>query len=400
VSPELGRRIAFTLGALLVFRIGTYIPLPGIDLNVWMQIFHSSRGSALDIVNAASGGAVARLAIFALGITPYVSAAIILQLASFFVRGLRTLRDSDHGRQKFEAYTRALTLLLALFQGFGIARALEGIHGLVAEPGPLFQFTIALTLAGGAMFLTWLAGQITLRGFGNGVALFLCAGIVMELPQAIYGAFELHRQGVVSANQVLGMAILAVLLVAVAALVEGARRKVPVTFGGREGRADAYLSFKLNGAGIIPALLATWLLTIPLVLWTYFDPDGSEQVRRLLQQGQTLHMICTAVLIFFCVYIYTALVLDPTGAADKLNRYGGTIPQIEPGEPTAEHLDSVLSRITLMGAVYFVVICLIPELLLYRAELPFYLGGTSLLILVCTVLDMEKQARSFASMTT
>jgi preprotein translocase subunit SecY len=400
VTPELGRRIGFTLGALLVFRIGTYIPLPGIDLDVWMRIFRSSRGGALDIVNAASGGVVARLAIFALGITPYVSAAIILQLASFFIRRLRALRDSDRGRQKFEASTRILTLLLALLQGYGIAHGLEGINGLVAEPGPLFQFTIALTLAGGAMFLTWLAGQITLRGFGNGVALFLCAGIVMELPQAIYGAFELHRRGVISANQIMGMTILAVLLVVVAAFVEGARRKVPVTFGGREARADAYLSFRLNSAGIIPALLATWLLTIPLVLWAVFDPSGSVQVRHLLEQGQTLHMICYAFLVFLGVYIYTALVLDPTGAAEKLKRYGGTIPQIEPGEPTAAHLDSVLSSITLMGAVYFVVICLIPELLLYRAELPFYLGGTSLLILVCTVLDMEKQARSYASMTT
>jgi len=208
-------------------------------------------------------------------------------------------------------------------------------------------------LAGGALFLTWLAGQITLRGFGNGVALLLCAGIVMELPPAIFGAFEFHRRGVLSANQILGMAILAVVLVAFAAWVEGARRKVPVAFG---DRADANLAFKLNSAGIIPALLASWLLTIPLVLWTYFDPDGSEPVRRLLQQGQTLHMICTAVLIFFCVYIYTALVLDPTQAAEKLKRYGGAIPQIEPGEPTAAHLDSVLSSLTLVGAAYFVVI--------------------------------------------
>lgn len=394
MSRELLRRIGFTLGALLVFRIGTYIPLPGMDLDVWREIFRSG-GGILDIFNATSGGAVGRIAIFALGITPYVTAAIILQLVSFFVRRLRTLRDSgDRGRYRIESHTRALTLLLGLLQGYGIALGLEGINGLVAEPGVLFELTIALTLAGGTMVLTWLAGQITLRGIGNGVALFLSAGIVMELPRAIGGAFELQRRGMISANQIMGMAILAILLVAFAALVEGARRNVPVAFGARGGAGTAFLSFKLNSAGVVPALLASWLLTVPLALWSIFDPVSWDRVRHALAQGEILYMICYALLIFLCVYLYTALVLDPTKAAGNLQRYGGAIPQIEPGEPTAEHLDSVLSRITVAGAVYFVVICLIPELLLYRANMPFYLGGTSLLILVCTVLDIEKQARS------
>jgi preprotein translocase subunit SecY len=397
MTSELGRRVGFTLGALLVFRIGSYIPLPGIDLDVWAQVFRSNN-SLLGTIDLSSGGAVGRLSIFSLGITPYVSAAVAIQVFGLFFRRFRLLRNSGHhGRKRIEAYTRALTLVLALLQGYGIASALSGVSDLVANPGTLFTLAVTLTLAASAMFLIWLAEQIALRGIGNGIALFLCAGIVISLPQAIVEAFELQRRGLTTDNQIAGVALVAVLLVAFAVFVERAQRQIPVAYGLREdSRVTSYLALKLNSAGVVPALLASLVLTLPLILWTIFgfDPSSGENLRLALQHGQPLYMVCFAVLVFLCVYLYAALVLDPEQAAENLQRYGGAIPQVEPGEPTAAHIDGVMSRVTLIGAVYFVLICLIPELLLYRFDLPFYVGGTSLLILVCTVVDIEKQVRA------
>jgi preprotein translocase subunit SecY len=394
MNSELGRRVAFTLGALLVFRIGTYIPLPGIDLDVWTQIFRGRGGGVLGAFDMASGGAVGRLAVFALGITPYVSAAVILQFVGFFVGRLRALRGAgEAGRRKIDRYTLVLTLLLAGFQSYGIATGLEAISNLVANPGWPFRISLIVTLTGGTMFLIWLADQITTRGIGNGIALILCAGIVTQLPQTIFGTMELTRQGVLSSKALALLAILLVALTGVVALIEQARRREPVAFGA----GTSYLSFKLNGAGVVPSLVVSWILGLLLALAAYVSPPDplAGAAPHWFDPGQPLFLLGYAVAIFFCVYFYTALVLDPSDAAEKLQRYGGAIPQVAPGEATAEHLDGVLSRITLIGAVYFVVICLTPELLLYRLDVPLYLGGTSLLVLVCTVLDIEKQARGY-----
>ena len=401
MTSEFWKRVAFTLGALLVFRLGSYIPLPGIDLGVWEQIFNSSRGGILQSFNAASGGAVERLSVFALGITPYVAAAIIVQLVSFFLPRLRALRDSgEAGRRRIETFTRALTLAMAALQGWGIALAIQEISGLVPEPGPLLSLAMALSFAGGTMFLVWLARQITLRGIGNGIALLLCAGIVMELPRSIGTMLQYNQMGHMTGPQIAGIAAIAVLLVTFAALMEKAQRRVPVTYGLRaDSTCASDLVFKLNGAGIMPALLASTVLSLAVALIGYLnagDPGAWANTVSRLQPGHPLYMACYAVLIFLCVFFYVAQVLDPAQAAETLKRLGGAIPQVEAGEPTAAYLDSAISRATLLGALYFVAICLIPELLLYRLDLPVYLGGTSLLVLVCTVVDIEKQARAFA----
>ena len=394
MTSELGRRVAITLGALLVFRIGTYIPLPGVDLGVWARIFHGARsGGILGALDISSGGAIARLAIFALGITPYVSAAIIVQVTSFFIGGLRRLREAgDAGQRRLHRYTIVLTVLLVVFQSYNIAVALEGIDGLVANPGWPFRLAIVVTLTLSTTFLVWLADQITARGIGNGIALILSVGILTQLTPTIATAMELGQQGVLSTNVLAILAILLVALTGIVVLVEKARRHEPIAF--RAGSSQ--LSFKLNCAGVIPSVVASLMLALLLVLATVagidpLTPTGS----RWFDPGQPLFLLGFAIAIFVCVYLYTALVLDPSGAAEKLQRYGGSIPQVLPGEATADHLDGILSRMTLIGAVYLVLICLIPELLLYRLNVPLYLGGTSLLVLVCTVIDIEKQVRSY-----
>jgi len=404
MSSELGRRVAFTLGALLIYRIGAYIPLPGIDPTAWDYLFRSQQGGILGALNASSG-AIGRFAIFALGITPYVSAAIILQLASLVFARLRAQRRrGEAGRLTVERYTLILTMFIALFQAWGLALAIESLPNTVVDPGWPFRTVAVLTMAGGTVFLVWLCGQITLRGIGNGIALIFCADVVVELPQTIAGTLELGRQGLLSSNLIMGTAILAVALVGVATFMEKARRNVPVAFSGRTGAGnESSLSFKLNGAGWMPALIASWLLLVPALAVVYLadtygrqDPFWWNGVRQAFNPGQPAFIICYAIIIVCCVFLYTAFVLDPAEAAAKLASLGGVIPGVPPGEATADHLDRVLSRVTLIGALYVVAVCLIPELLISRTQVPFYLGGASLLILVCTVLDVEKQARAIA----
>jgi preprotein translocase subunit SecY len=404
VNSELARRIAFTLGALLLFRIGTFIPVPGIDPEAWQYFFRAPGGGILGVFNASSGGAVGRLAIFALGITPYISAAIILQLVSFFVPRLRRLQSSgEQGRWKLERYTRLLTLLMALFQSYRIALGLEDIDRLVTTPGAMFVLTVMLTMTGGTLLLVWLCDQITLRGIGNGIALILCVGIVLELPSGLVGTLDVGHHGFVSGDLLVGLAALTVLLVGFAALMEKARRREVVEFyvgGGAPSSRAAYLSFKLNGAGIIPALIASWLMTVPLLFAAYFshrDPAWWNDVVQMFDRGRPLFWICYAAIMLLCVYIYAAFVLDPDAMAEKLKRLGGIIPLVEPGDATAAYLDRVVSRAKMFGAVYFLAVCLIPQLVLLRTELPFFLAGTSLLILVCTVLDLESQVRNLTN---
>jgi preprotein translocase subunit SecY len=288
-----------------------------------------------------------------------------------------------------------VTVLVAAIQSYGIAGGLVRVTQLVPEPGSLFIATTVLTLVAGALVVVFLCNQITARGIGNGIALMLCVGVVTSLPAGFFGMLELGRQGHVSMGFIAGLALFAVALTAAAVRFEQARRHEPVAFAGRADApaASAFLSFKLNGAGVIPTVLAAWVLLVPLLIARLF---GAEEFVRPFTAGQPLYLISYAVVIFFSVYLYTAFLLDPTDAAERLQRLGGVIAGVQPGEPTAEHLDRVLSRLTLIGAVYFVTVCLIPDLLISWAQVPFYLGGTSLLVLVCTVLDVEKQARALA----
>jgi preprotein translocase subunit SecY len=400
MNSELARRIAFTLGALLVFRIGSHIPLPGIDPGIWAQFYPATSGGVLGMAGTFSGGAIARLSIFSLSVVPYVSAAILMQLAILLVPALRAVRDAgESGRQRIDRYTLIVTALVAAIQSYGIAGGLQRVTHLVPEPGSLFTATTVLTLVAGALVVVFLCHQITARGIGNGIALMLCIGVVTSLPANVLGMLELGRQGHVSMGFIAGLALLALALTAVAVRFEQARRHEPVAFAGRAGApaASAFLSFKLNGAGVIPTVLAAWVLLVPLLIARFF---GAEEFVRPFTPGQPLYLISYAVVILFSVYLYTAFVVDPAEAAEKLQRLGGVIAGVQPGEPTAEHLDRVLSRLTLIGAVYFVTVCLIPELLISWAQVPFYLGGTSLLVLICTVLDVEKQARELALVKT
>jgi preprotein translocase subunit SecY len=403
MSSELARRIAITLGALFIYRIGTYIPVPGINPAVWGQFMRAQDGSILSIFNAASGGGVGRLSIFALGILPYISAAVILQLVAYFSARLRRLQSSgEKGRRRLETTTRIFTFLMALLQSAGIASALPDIDNLVTVPGPLFFISVTLTLTGGTMFLIWLAGQITLRGLGNGVALLLCCGVIFELMRAAAIAYELELRGLVSGGLIGGLVAMTVVLALVVTLMEKARRRERVEFAVGSARHEGYLSLKLNGAGTIPALVASWLLALPLIPAGFFvsdDPTVWTEVAQTLSPGRPLYFAGYAVAVFVCVYLYTSFVLDPDELAASLKRCGGVVPRIEPGEATAVHLDAVVSRTTLVGASYFAAFCLTLAVVQAWVKVPFFLAGTSLLVLVCTVLDLESQVRNVENMS-
>jgi preprotein translocase subunit SecY len=399
MSSELRRRIAFTLGALLIYRIGCFIPLPGLDLSVWTQIFPAHADGILNLFNMSSGGSAGRLAIFTLGILPFVSAAVLIQLVFIVFGRMRTLRaQGEQGRQTVVAFTRYLLFAIAIFQSYGIAVGLEGVPNLIANPGWLFRVSTIVTLTGGALFLVWLSEQITLRGVGNGLALILCTGILTELPSVIVGTLDLGRQGVLSTGVLLMTLAIMIAFVGFVVFMELAQRRLRVEFGARQTgerqvRAQAsYLTLKLNGAGaVVPVLGASWLMLAPLLFASYAGGEGSGWLAALARgfaSGQPLFMIWYALAIVICVFIYTAMVLDPTQAAESLQRHGGAIQGIEPGEATAAHVDRVLSITTLLGAAYLALVCLIPEILVSYAQVPFYFGGASLLIVVCTVLDI------------
>jgi preprotein translocase subunit SecY len=408
MSLELGRRIAFTLGALLVYRIGTHIPLPGIDIAVWMKIFGAKSGGVLDMFDLSAGGSVRRLAIFALGILPYITAAVLLQLAALGSSRLRALRNQGYrGRKTILAYTRTLTLALAAFQAYGIAVALESVDGVVVDPGLLFKLSTVFTLTAGTMLLVWLADQITARGIGNGIALILAVGLVTELPFALVSEFANVNRATVSPDMIAGAAILAAAITALIAFVEGARRRIPVEFPKREvgGRAvenlSAPLALKLNNAGLIPTLLASWFIVLPAAAVSFGLGSHSGWGSAILQQlghGRPLFMILYAALIVLFTLFYTAFLIDPEKASETLKMLGGAVRGVEPGEPTAAYFDYVLSRITLVGAIYLAFVFIIPELLIVYFGVPFYLGGQSLLIVVCAVMDIGAQFKQEAEL--
>ena len=402
-AEELKKRIWFTLGALLVYRLGTYIPLPGINPDALQDVFRNAQQGIIGLFNMFSGGAVQRMAIFALNIMPYISASIIIQLLSSVSPPLEALKkEGESGRKQLNQYTRYLTVVLALFQAYGIAVGLESSGAVVADPGWFFRISTVITLTGGTMFLMWLGEQITSRGIGNGTSLIIFAGIVAELPGAFARTLELGRQGALSTPLILAVLVMAVLIIAFIVFMERAQRRLLIQYPKRqvgnrmyEGQSS-HLPLKLNTSGVIPPIFASSLLLIPATIASFTQGAGPEwfnATTRLLGHGQPLYMLLYVVLIVFFCFFYTAIVFNPVETADNLKKHGGFIPGIRPGERTAEYIDYVLTRITVVGAAYIAAVCLFPEVLISYAAVPFYFGGTSLLIVVSVTMDTVAQVQ-------
>ncbi|WP_075216602.1 preprotein translocase subunit SecY [Mongoliimonas terrestris] len=400
-AEELKKRIWFTLGALVIYRLGTYIPIPGVDLEALRQAFQQQSQGILGLFNMFAGGAVERMAIFALGIMPYISASIIVQLMTSVVPSLEALKkEGEAGRKKINQYTRYLTVILGTFQAYGIAVGLQNSGGLVLDPGPFFIVSTVITLVGGTMFLMWLGEQITARGVGQGTSLIIFAGIVAALPSALAGMLELGRQGALGTPIIIGVIILAVVVIAAIVFVERAQRRLIIQYpkrqvGNRMFQGDSsHLPLKLNTAGVIPPIFASSLLLVPATLAGFAgtgEPGWLQTTTTLLGHGQPLYMLLYGGMIVFFAFFYTAIVFNPTETAENLKKHGGFIPGIRPGERTAEFIDHVLTRITVIGAAYLVVVCLLPEFLISATGVPFYFGGTSLLIVVSVTMDTVAQ---------
>jgi preprotein translocase subunit SecY len=404
-AEELKKRIWFTLGALLVYRFGTYIPLPGIDPTAWDQIFRTQAGGILGMFNMFAGGGIHRMAIFALNIMPYISASIIIQLMTTVSPTLEQLKkEGEQGRKVINQYTRYLTVVLAAFQSYGIAIGLEGAGNVVSDPGLFFRISTAITLTGGTMFLMWLGEQITARGIGNGISLNIMAGIVAELPSAIAGMLELGRQGALSTGLILIVVVMAVVVIAFIVFMERAQRRLLIQYPKRqvgnrmfEGQSS-HLPLKLNTSGVIPPIFASSLLLLPTTIAQFNAQGGPEWWQTIVTQlshGRPMFLILYIALIVFFAFFYTAIVFNPTETADNLKKHGGFIPGIRPGERTAEYIDYVLSRVTVVGAAYLAIVCLIPEMLIAYAAVPFYFGGTSLLIVVSVTMDTVAQIQGY-----
>ena len=407
-AEELKKRIWFTLGALVVYRLGTFIPIPGVDPVAFAQAFQASQTGILGMFNMFAGGAVERMAIFALNIMPYISASIIMQLMSSINPTLEALKkEGEQGRKQINQYTRYLTVILAAFQAYGIAIGLESTRAasgaVVIDAGWYFRLTTVITLVGGTMFLMWLGEQITARGVGNGISLIIFAGIVATLPSALASLFELARTGSVSTVMLLGLIVLMLLVVVVIVFMERAQRRIPIQYpkrqvGNRMFQGDSsHLPLKLNTAGVIPPIFASSLLLLPITAAQFSAGSGPEWLNTLvaaLGRGQPLHLlIYVAMIIFFC-FFYTAVVFNPKDTAENLRKYGGFILGYRPGEKTAQYIDYVLTRITVAGALYLAVVCVLPEFLISYAAVPFYFGGTSLLIVVSVTMDTVAQVQS------
>jgi preprotein translocase subunit SecY len=404
-AEELKKRIWFTLGALLVYRLGTYIPLPGIDPNAWNQIFNSQAGGILGMFNMFAGGGIHRMAIFALNIMPYISASIIIQLMTTVSPTLEALKkEGEQGRKIINQYTRYLTVVLAAFQAYGISVGLEGATNVVTDPGLFFRVSTVITLTGGTMFLMWLGEQITQRGIGNGTSLIIMSGIVAQLPSAIAGTLELGRQGALSTGLILIVLVMVVAVIAFIVFMERAQRRLLIQYPKRqignkmlEGQSS-HLPLKLNTSGVIPPIFASSLLLLPTTVANFTAGQGPEWLTLITTQlahGRPLFLALYVALIVFFAFFYTAIVFNPTETADNLKKHGGFIPGIRPGERTAEYIDYVLTRITVIGAAYLAVVCLFPEMLISYAAVPFYFGGTSLLIVVSVTMDTVAQVQGY-----
>ena len=407
---ELRQRILFVLGSLVVFRIGTHIPVPGVDPAAVAAMFEQTRGSIVDIFNMFSGGALKRLSILALGVMPYISASIIIQMMSSIIPQLEQLKkEGESGRRKITQYTRYGTVALATFQALGIAIAIEGQQAaggpVVLIPGIGFKITTVATLVTGTMFLVWLGEQISERGIGNGISLIIFGSIVAGLPSAVAGTLELARTGTFSPIGVLALFIGAIAITAAVVFVEKGQRRITVNYAKRQqGRRmlagqTSHLPLKLNMAGVIPPIFASSIILFPASLGSWFgQAEGMGWLRDIsttLAPGQPIYALVYAAMIAFFCFFYTALVFNPNEIADNLKKSGAFVPGIRPGIQTAVYIDKVVSRLTLAGAVYLTVVCLIPEFLIVKWGVPFYFGGTSLLIIVVVMMDMMSQIQSY-----
>ncbi|MPS28263.1 preprotein translocase subunit SecY [Pigmentiphaga sp.] len=403
---DLKRRLVFLLLALVVYRIGTHIPVPGIDPVQLTSLFHQNQGGILGLFNMFSGGALSRFSIFALGIMPYISASIIMQLMTVIVPSLEAIKkEGEAGRRKITQYTRYGTLALALVQSVGISVALESQPGLVIDPGLMFRATTMISLVTGTMFLMWLGEQITERGLGNGISILIFSGIAAGLPHALAGLFELVNTGAMAVLSALFIVVLVVLVTAFVVFVERGQRKIVVNYAKRQvgnrvyGGQSSHLPLKLNMAGVIPPIFASSIILFPATVVSWFSSgDGLRWLKDLaaaLSPGQPLYITLYAIAIVFFCFFYTALVFNSRETADNLKKSGAFVPGIRPGEQTARYIDKILMRLTFCGAIYITLVCLLPEFLVLRWNVPFYFGGTSLLIIVVVTMDFMAQVQAY-----
>ena len=403
-AKDLKQRILFTLGALLIYRLGTFIPLPGINTRALNDLFQQNQSGILGMFDMFAGGAVGRMAIFALNIMPYISAAIIMQLLVAVSPALGQMRkEGERGRKQINQYTRYGTVFLAALQAWGISIGLEGAGDIVIDPGLYFRMSAVITLVGGVVFLMWIGEQVTARGIGNGISLIIFAGIVAELPSALVNTLELGRQGALSTWLILAVILLAIAVIVVIVYVERAQRRLIVQYPRRqqgnkiiEGDSS-HLPLKINTAGVIPPIFASSLLLLPMTVANFSTGQGPEWLNIIssyLGRGAPLYLTFYISLIVFFAFFYTAIVFNPSDTADNLKRQGGFIPGIRPGENTSKHIDYVLTRLTTVGTIYLALVALLPEFLISRTSIPFYLGGTSLLIIVVVMIDFITQVQS------
>src|SRR5947209_4312597 len=408
-ATELKNRIWFTLGALVIYRLGTYIPIPGIDPTILTEIFSRNAGGILGMFDMFSGGALGRMTIFALNIMPYISASIIVQLLTAVSPQLEALKkEGESGRKKLNQYTRFGTVALAAVQAYGIAVGLEGLRGgggsAVVDPGMFFRLVTVITLTGGTIFLMWLGEQITARGVGNGISLIIFAGIVANLPHAVVALLELGRTGAISVVAIGFFVVMAVAVIAFIVFMERAQRRILVQYPKRQqgnkmfGGEASHLPLKLNTSGVIPPIFASSLLLLPATLASFnatrVDPGIIGEISAYIAHGTPLYMLLYIALIVFFSFFYTAIVFNPVETADNLRKYGGFIPGIRPGKNTSDYLDYVLTRLTVIGSAYLAVVCILPEFLISQYNVPFYFGGTSLLIVVSVTMDTVAQIHS------
>ncbi|MGJ3259256.1 MAG: preprotein translocase subunit SecY [Rhodospirillales bacterium] len=407
-ATELKKRIWFTLGALIVYRLGTFVPLPGIDPTILADLFNQSGGGILGMFDMFAGGALSRMTIFALNIMPYISASIIMQLMTAVSPQLEQMKkEGETGRKKINQYTRYLTVAICILQSYGIAVGLESMSSggrlAVENPGMFFRMTVVITLTGGTLFLMWLGEQITARGVGNGISLIIFSGIVAELPSALAATLDLGRTGALSTPIIVGLLLMAVGVIFFIVFVERAQRRILIQYPKRQrgnkmmGGDTSHLPLKVNTAGVIPPIFASSILLLPITIIQFSAGSGPEwmsSIAAYMGRGQPLYLLVYISMIVFFAFFYTAVVFNPAETADNLKKYGGFVPGIRPGKNTADYLDWVLTRLTVVGAGYLALICLLPEILISRWSVPFYFGGTSLLIVVTVTMDTVTQVQS------
>jgi len=402
-AKDLKHRILFTVLLLIVYRLGTYVPLSGIDPLALKEIMASSQKGLLGMFNMFSGGAVTRMAIFALGIMPYISSSIIVQLLTGVSDYFKNLKEQGEiGRKKITQITRYGTVLIAALQGYGVSVGLENAGNLVIEPGMGFRIITTISLVAGTTFLMWLGEQITLRGVGNGISLIIFSGIVAEIPRALASTFELGRTGALSALMIVGIFVLVIFTVLFIVFFERAMRKILINYPKRQvgnkmyGGESSHLPLKINTAGVIPAIFASALLLLPITItnFGFTESDIFIKISSMFTQGQPLYMLIYASGIIFFSFFYTSIVFNPKETSENLRKYGGYIPGIRPGERTAEYIESILIRLTTVGSLYLTFVCLMPEFLIAKYPIPFYLGGTSILIVVVVAMDTVTQVQT------